>query len=311
MSKNAKRPPRGGKKEPRADRVNPESPGRPRTAPYEVGYGKPPEGSRFVKGQSGNPGGRPRKPKPRPPRLSDAPSDGFLSTEAYRTVTLRENGKTIELPVTQAVFRSLATGAIKGNRLSQKYFLEHVAHKEDIYLQYAADRYARLETLKKKGEAALADHERRELPPPDLIPHPDDIVLNPVTLEAAVNGPETVDDAHRYDHSVMLREHLLLRSVHAKKPGKRPTIRHGDEAICTYLFLAQFLNSILPRRYRWTECAEVTLMVTYEDLPRRERERCIAREVDHLKQTCPPPMHMTPEQRYIYDRIFRQMFEKA
>ncbi len=30
----------------------------------EVGYGKPPKASRFRKGQSGNPGGRPRQQKP-------------------------------------------------------------------------------------------------------------------------------------------------------------------------------------------------------------------------------------------------------
>ena len=29
--------------------------------PYEVGYGKPPRHTRFVKGRSGNPRGRPRK----------------------------------------------------------------------------------------------------------------------------------------------------------------------------------------------------------------------------------------------------------
>ena len=48
---------------------------------YDVGYGKPPKQTRFAKGQSGNPRGRPRKPKPEPLRLSDAPSDGFLEQE--------------------------------------------------------------------------------------------------------------------------------------------------------------------------------------------------------------------------------------
>lgn len=33
---------------------------RPNDTGYEVGYGKPPKSTRFKKGQSGNPGGRPR-----------------------------------------------------------------------------------------------------------------------------------------------------------------------------------------------------------------------------------------------------------
>jgi hypothetical protein len=33
---------------------------------YQVGYGKPPRHTRFKKGRSGNPSGRPRKPEPAP-----------------------------------------------------------------------------------------------------------------------------------------------------------------------------------------------------------------------------------------------------
>ena len=81
---------------------------------YSVGYGKPPKHTRFVKGKSGNPRGRPRKPKPQPPRLSDALFDEYFEKEAYRSVALRENGQPIELPAAQAVLRALTTDAIKG-----------------------------------------------------------------------------------------------------------------------------------------------------------------------------------------------------
>lgn len=87
-------------------------------ADYNVGYGKPPKRTQFAKGKSGNPRGRPKKKDKRPIRLADAVSEKFLEKEAYRRVTLRENGQAIELPVTQAVMRSMATSAIKGNRLS-------------------------------------------------------------------------------------------------------------------------------------------------------------------------------------------------
>jgi hypothetical protein len=43
----------------------------PQTANYDVGYAKPPERSRFKKGYSGNPRGRPRGAKNKLPRLHE------------------------------------------------------------------------------------------------------------------------------------------------------------------------------------------------------------------------------------------------
>jgi len=60
------------------------------TEDYTLGYGKPPVGSRFPKGQSGNPGGRPRRTKNLPVLLVEALSrrsglpnpDGSWMTQA-------------------------------------------------------------------------------------------------------------------------------------------------------------------------------------------------------------------------------------
>lgn len=307
MSNNPDDPRRG---EPRAEGAEPDSADWPRDAGYEVGYRKPPRHTRFAKGQSGNPRGRPKKPNPRPLKLSDAPSDLFLEEEAYRSVTLRENGQVIELPVTKAVLRSLAAGAIKGNRLSQKYFLEYVSRAEDLHLRTKVEHYVRLDALKRDGERALAESERRGLPPPELLPHPDDIILNPSTGEARIEGPETLEDVHYYEHTMQLRDYGLLCSAQADKTGKGFKLRHEGKTLCGYYFLAFLLDRTLPRRYQWRENDAIHLMMEYQGLARRVRERRIETEFARLDAMRPRLSRVTPEMEEGIDRIVHKFFTK-
>jgi uncharacterized protein DUF5681 len=69
---------------------------------YEVGYGKPPRHTRFTKGQSGNPRGRPPGAKNLKTLLSEALNEPVIVTEngGHRKITKRE------AIVTQLVNRS-------------------------------------------------------------------------------------------------------------------------------------------------------------------------------------------------------------
>jgi hypothetical protein len=271
--------------------------------PYEVGYGKPPASTRFVKGQSGNAAGRPRKPKPQPPQLSDGLSTRFLEQEAYRPVTLRENGQVIQLSAIQAVQRALFMGAIKGNRLSQKYLLELLPVQEERDRQRKIENYVRLTALKRAGEKTLAEHERKGLPPPDLLPHPEDIVLHPSTDEAYVNGPEVPEEVHLYEHSAQLRDHILLRSAHAYELGKWASPRAENESSCGFLLFAQILDGMLPPRYRWKDLADLNLFMDGRSLTKRERERLIAAEFAQLNATTPRLSSITPVMEWEISRL--------
>ncbi len=59
---------------------------------YEVGYGKPPRHTRFTKGQSGNPRGRPPGAKNLKTLLSEALNEPVIVTEngEHRKITKRE-----------------------------------------------------------------------------------------------------------------------------------------------------------------------------------------------------------------------------
>jgi len=80
----------------------------PPSGGYEVGYGKPPLHTRFRKGQSGNARGRPRNGAMERARK-------IVLEEAYRTVTVREGEKIVEMPAIRAVMRSHLRDALKGN----------------------------------------------------------------------------------------------------------------------------------------------------------------------------------------------------
>jgi hypothetical protein len=86
---------------------------------YQVGYGRPPLHTRFRKGVSGNPGGRPRgTTKPRAMKLA--------LQEAYRLIRVREGDEVRPLPAFQAAMRQLARQAVIGKSPAQRTFIELV-----------------------------------------------------------------------------------------------------------------------------------------------------------------------------------------
>src|SRR5712671_44660 len=86
------------------------------SASYEVGYRKPPRHTQFHKGQSGNPGGRPR-------RLPAKRLDELALYEAYRPTVVMEDGHAVPMPAIQAVLRRQLESAASGNVRAQRDIL--------------------------------------------------------------------------------------------------------------------------------------------------------------------------------------------
>jgi hypothetical protein len=106
------------------------------SAPYAVGYGKPPVHTQFRKGQSGNPGGRPR-------RAATERAKALALREAYRTVTVKEGGRAFALPAIQAILRSQIVLAAKGNVQAQRAVLAAIQGIE--YANMVDERAAELD----------------------------------------------------------------------------------------------------------------------------------------------------------------------
>jgi len=92
---------------------------RSRSADFVVGYGKPPSHTRFRKGVSGNPGGRPHG-------ITAGRAIGLAMKEAYRLVTVREGDKVVKMSALRAVLRGLVAHAAKGNGPAQRTLIEMI-----------------------------------------------------------------------------------------------------------------------------------------------------------------------------------------
>lgn len=97
---------------------------------YEVGYGKPPKESRFKKGVSGNPKGRP------------AGARNILTIckqVGNELVTVSENGRTRQMTKVEATVRQMYLMGMKGDHRSMRELL-------------------RLQSLAEQAEASTPDH---------------------------------------------------------------------------------------------------------------------------------------------------------
>lgn len=73
---------------------------------YNVGYGKPPESGRFVKGQSGNPKGRPKMKKNMKTIVEEA---------LFEPIPIQQNGKPRTIPAVAAIVMKVRNNALNGD----------------------------------------------------------------------------------------------------------------------------------------------------------------------------------------------------
>ena len=176
---------------------------------YEVGFGKPPARTRFKPGQSGNPKGRPRGSKNKRRGLAEERMKDIILDEAYRGITVRDGHRNVTLPIAQAVMRSIAVNAARGQHRAQRLFAELLVSVEtanralqDRLLDGAIDYKVQWEReLERRSKFGITDL-------PDPLPHPDHVKVDFRTGHVHFAGPMTKEEKIEFDDLIRTKEVL-------------------------------------------------------------------------------------------------------
>lgn len=206
----------------------------------EVGYGKPPRHSQWPKGKSGNPKGAPKK-KDTPSMASSVrfPTRSIIRNEGSRTIVIREGEERKEVTLTQGVLMQMGNTALKGGVLAQRSFLELQMAEDE---RHHADRKATFDywaDYKSEAKALIKAALEADKEPPQILPHPDDIILKYATLEVDIVGPVNEEDLQHAKFKTDIRDLSYELSIYLNEGNK--AVPGDDEASRVGTMMAIFI----------------------------------------------------------------------
>ena len=130
---------------------------------------------------------------------------------------MRDGERTVTVPIAQAVLRSLAVNAVKGQHRSQRLFAEllsavETSHKalHDEWLQTAMQYKVDWdEELDRRARLCI-------IGAPEPLPHPDHVIIDLQIGTARVVGPSTKEEKARWDKHMARKAEFELSIVELK-----------------------------------------------------------------------------------------------
>jgi hypothetical protein len=152
--------------------------------------------SRFQPGRSGNPSGRPkgsRKTRAASPHKENR-LESIILNEAYRDVAVNDGRRQVTIPMAQAIVRSLAVNAAKGNQRAQRLFTALVTTTERERKKARESELEAAIVYKVRWEQELQRRRRVGIVAPDPLPHPDHVVIDVADGTVFLKGPATKEE---------------------------------------------------------------------------------------------------------------------
>ena len=192
-----------------------------------IGYGNPPRYTRFRKGKSGNPKGRPRREKPAaaPP---DTDLDDSLRKLLNREMTIKLGGKEQRFPVFQVIALKQQEAALAGSVTAQRDVMrakEKLAARDALRNAQAEVKALEEEAREQEAQGNLYDYliglhaeqtrvyelaETTDTVPDPRYPHPADFKFDHREKRAAIKGPWDDADAGHYTNIAKQRDYHLV-----------------------------------------------------------------------------------------------------
>ena len=242
---------------------------------YSVGYGKPPRGKPFAKGQSGNPTGRPSKsaPDPLPTSMRNIVLDALK-----RKVSVRDNGEPRQVEAKQAVVLAQIATALKGNAIAQRDLLQLAARCEAEAKEEHWDTYHFWAVYKHTHAAEIA----KGIPFDDL-PHPDDVVIHD-DGSVTFDGPIGQDQKLAIEALLRIREAFLFKILWDERHLKEVPDDRAASMSPWWIFLV-ITKKYLPPRFRWTDDELLFKIVFYSFRPKKRLLKNLHEAIDAAPET--------------------------
>jgi hypothetical protein len=95
----------------------------------------------------------------------------------------------------QALLRTMFRASAQGDTKAGRQLLELISRTESLRTERAVEMLQVAAEYKEKYGPIFAKHERELLDPPDIYPHPDDMIINETTGEVTIDGPTSKEQA--------------------------------------------------------------------------------------------------------------------